>query len=287
MALSINGRRSVNGTATSESWRISLSVSWLICRLRPAPRSPCRRWRAYRRDLRRSLAALEVLMRRAVVAVRQRCPLARLALAGRRTATGDAAVERSSLDLLFDEADGGLDPLGHGPGDLRLHGDREVAADVLEEGAIRLREVVRIGGQALHRPLTRRKDVAAVLEVRLLVDVGVDQVLDRAIDRSRVLIHAVLNMEDPLVHESSSFSLKCAGSPFGSGKSFRIARAAEDSTTVPEPVTNVLSFVNRPRSLTLCTHRFASYTSAGDLARIRSSEPRLAGRADGRVGIAP
>src|SRR6476619_6949919 len=266
MSRAVNGRRSAIRNATSESWRFSLSVSWLICRLRPAQRSPCRRWRAYRRDLRCSLAALEVLMRGAVVAVRQRCPLAGLALAGRRTATGDTAVERSSLDLLFDEADGGLDTLGHGPGDLRLHGDREVAADVLEEGAIRLREVVRIGGQALHRPLTGREDVAAVLEVCLLVDVGVDQVLDGAIDRSRVLIHAVLNMEEPLVHESSSFSLKCAGSPFGSGKSFRIARAAEDSTTVPEPVTNVLSFVNRPRTSDVCTRIAQDHTSAGDLA---------------------
>src|SRR6478735_8686044 len=249
MSRAVNGRRSAIRNATSESWRISLSVSWLICRLRPAPRSPCRRGRAYRRDLRCSLPALEVLMRGAVVAVRQRGPLAGLALTGRRAATSDAAVEGSRLDLLLDEADCRLDALGHGPGDLRLHGDGEIAADVLEEGAIRLCEVVRIRGQALHRPLTGRQDVPAVLEVRLLVDVGVDQVLDRAIDRSRVLIHAVLNMEDPLVHESSSFSLKCAGSPFGSGKSFRIPRAAEDSTTVPEPVTNVLSFVNRPQVL--------------------------------------
>src|SRR4051812_11220864 len=218
MSRAVSGRRSAIRNATSESWRISLSVSWLIARPRPAPRSPRRRGRAYRRGLRCSLAALEMLVRRAVVAFRQRRALAGLALAGRRTAPGDAAVEGSGLDLLLDEADCGLDALRHGPGDLRLHGDREVAPNVLEKRAIGLGEVVRVGGQALHRPLTRGEHVAAVLEVGLLVDVGVDQVLDRAVDRSRVLIHAVLNMENPLVHGSWSISLKCAGSPLISGK---------------------------------------------------------------------
>ena len=112
-------------------------------------------------------------------------------------------VERAGLDLLLDEADRGIDALVDRPGDLRLHGDREVAPDVLEERPVRLGEVVRICGEPLHRPLARREHLAAVLELRLAVDVRVDQILDRAIDRSRVLIHAVLNVQDPFVHNVS------------------------------------------------------------------------------------
>ena len=56
-------------------------------------------------SLRGDLRALEVLVRRAVVALRQRRALARLALARRRLAAGDAAVERAGLDLLVDELD--------------------------------------------------------------------------------------------------------------------------------------------------------------------------------------
>src|SRR5215218_1509397 len=103
MSRAVNGRRSAIRNATSESWRISLSVSWLICRPRPASGGQRRRGRAYRRGLRCSLAALEMLMRGAVVAVRQRRSLAGLPLARRRAATGDTAVERSGLDLLLHE----------------------------------------------------------------------------------------------------------------------------------------------------------------------------------------
>src|SRR5262249_4342965 len=117
--------------------------------------------------------ALEVLVGRAVVALGKRRPLARLALARRRVAAGDSALERAPPDLLLDEPDGGADALVHGPRDLRLDGDREVAADVLEERAIRLREVVRVGGEALHRALTCRQHLAAVLELGRPVDVGV------------------------------------------------------------------------------------------------------------------
>src|SRR6188472_1180704 len=111
MSRAVSGRRSAIRNATSESWRISLSVSWLIWCRRPTP-VPAPPTRAYRRGLRRSLAALEMLVRRAVVAFRQRRALARLALAGRGPATGDTAVERSGLDLLLDESDRGLDALG-------------------------------------------------------------------------------------------------------------------------------------------------------------------------------
>src|SRR4051794_256490 len=143
MSRAVSGRRSAIRNATSESWRISLSVSWLT------------RGRAYRgvRLLGGDLGAIEVLVRRAVVAIRQRGALARLPLAGRRTAAGDAAVERALLDLVLDEPDRGVDAGGHGPRHLRLDGDREVAPDVLEEGLVRLGEVVRVSGEALHRSL--------------------------------------------------------------------------------------------------------------------------------------
>ena len=52
-----------------------------------------------------------MLVRRAVVAVRERRALARLALARRRVAARDAAVERAGLDLLLDEPDRGVDAL--------------------------------------------------------------------------------------------------------------------------------------------------------------------------------
>src|SRR3954452_7385969 len=97
--------------------------------------------------------ALEMLVRRAVVALRQRRALAGLALARRRAAAGDAAVEGARLDLALDEPDRRRDALAHGPGDLRLARDREVAADVLEERPVGLREVERVLGEALHRLL--------------------------------------------------------------------------------------------------------------------------------------
>src|SRR5918911_4491438 len=94
-----------------------------------------------------------MLMRRAVLAVRQRRPLARLALARGRAAARDAAVERAGLDLRLDERDGRRDALRHRPRDLRLRRDREVAADVLEERPLGLREVERVGRETLHRLL--------------------------------------------------------------------------------------------------------------------------------------
>ena len=57
-----------------------------------------------------------------------------------------------------------------------------------------------LSASPLHRPLARLEHLPAVLELRFLVYVGVDQVLDRAIDRSRVLIHAVLDMKNPFIH---------------------------------------------------------------------------------------
>src|SRR5690242_20406001 len=119
MSRAVSGRRSAIRKATSESCRISLSVSWLTF------------GRAYR-NLRSGFAALEVLMARAVVAVRERGALARLALSRGRPAACNTSVERSGLDLLLDEADRRVDSLRHGPRHLGLHRDREVPANVLE-----------------------------------------------------------------------------------------------------------------------------------------------------------
>jgi len=110
-----------------------------------------------------------------------------------RTQTA-AAVERARLQLLLDEPDCGAHALGHRPGDLRLRRDREVAPDVLEERPIGLRKVVRVRGEPLHRLLALLEHRAARLELRRPVRIGVDQVLDRAIDRARVLIHTGLKL---------------------------------------------------------------------------------------------
>src|SRR5579884_4067294 len=169
--------------ATSESWRISLSVSWDTL---PGTltRGGCgsHLWKSW--GGRASLgggARLEVLVRRAVVAVGQRRPLARLALARGRATAGDAAVEQPRLDLLLDEVHRRRHSLLHGPGHLRLGGDREVAADVLEQGAIGLREVERVRRQPLHRLLTGFEDGAAGLELGLPVGVRVDLILHRPV----------------------------------------------------------------------------------------------------------
>src|SRR5437773_12201932 len=99
-----------------------------------------------------------MLVRRAVLALGQRRALAWLPLASCRPAACDAAVEGACVDLLLDEFDRGRDAFVDCPGNLRLRRDRKVAANVLEEGAIGICEVVRILGQALHRLLARRED---------------------------------------------------------------------------------------------------------------------------------
>src|SRR3954452_4726127 len=142
-------------------------------------------------------------MRRAVIAFREGRALARLAFARRRAAAGDAAVERAGLDLLFDERHRGGDPFVNGPGHLGLHRDREVAPDVLEERLVGLGEIQRIRREALHRLLAIGEDPAAILEPLPLGNVGVDEILDRAVDGSRVLVHAVTKMADALVGQES------------------------------------------------------------------------------------
>src|SRR5436190_18426846 len=141
-----------------------------------------------------------MLMRGAVLAVRQRRALARLALARRRTAARDAAVQHARLDLLLDEPDGCRDALAHGPSDLRLRGDRKVTANVLEERAIRPRKIVRIAREPLHRLLACGQYELAVLELDFGRRVRIHEVLDRAVNRAGVLIHAFLEAADLLVH---------------------------------------------------------------------------------------
>src|SRR6266550_2724968 len=63
----------------------------------------------------RGCFCFEVLVRRAVVALRQRRALARLALARRRAAACNAAVERAGFDLVLDELRGRAHALLHGP----------------------------------------------------------------------------------------------------------------------------------------------------------------------------
>src|SRR5690242_5213918 len=158
--------------ATSESWRISLSVS---CDTR-ADTTAARLWiapvEACGRRLRRGFG-LQVLVGGAVVALRQRRPLAGLALARRGPAAGDPAVEQAGLDLLLDELDRGPHALLHRPRDLRLRRDGEEAADVLEQGPVGLREIEGIAGQPLHRLLAGDEHAAARFELRHPVGVRV------------------------------------------------------------------------------------------------------------------
>src|SRR5262245_41780499 len=131
-----------------------------------------------------------MLVRGAVLAFRERRALARLALARGRAAARDASVKGSGLDLRLDELDRGPDALAHGPGDLRLLRDGEVAADVLEEGPVGIREVARILGEPLDAVLACSENVASVFELLLDVYVWIDQVLDAAVNSSGVLIHS-------------------------------------------------------------------------------------------------
>src|SRR5437667_5314896 len=175
-----------------------VDIAWLVAldtSARAYPR-PGATTSALRGDAR---ACFQVLVRRTVVAVGQWGALARLSLARRRAAARNAAVERAGLDLRLDERARRRDPLAHSPGDLRLRGDREVAPDVLEEGALGLGEVERIGRQTLHRLLACLEHLAAVFDAGLGIDVRIYEILDRAIDRPRVLIHTGLDLHHSFV----------------------------------------------------------------------------------------
>src|SRR6476620_4079688 len=164
-----------------------------------------------------------MLVRGAVVAAGKRRALARFALAGGRLAAAHAAVEQPGLELRLDERDRRRDSLPDRPGDLRLCRDREVAADVVEERPVRSREVMRVMRETRHRLLALAEHSAPVLEARRLIDVGVDQILDRAVDRPRVLIHAGLQLRevglhtDPVSRPSFAFASGLQWSPRLSG----------------------------------------------------------------------
>ena len=92
-------------------------------------------------------------------------------------------VECSGLDLLLDERDRGAHAFADRPGDLRLRGDREVAADVLEERTVGPRKVLRVGREPRHSELALLEHGAARLESGPLIRIGIDQILERAVDR--------------------------------------------------------------------------------------------------------
>lgn len=143
-----------------------------------------------------------MLVRRAEVPPGERRSLACLALAGSGVATGDSAIQKAGFDLLLDEACRSADPFSNGPRDLSLSGNRKIASNVGEERSIRACEVVRIVREASHCVLALEKHRTTVLELRRLASVGIDQVFDRAIDRSRVLIHTRAKLCDLVVQTS-------------------------------------------------------------------------------------
>src|SRR5262245_40817899 len=149
---------------------------------------------------------LEVLMRRAVVATGKRRALARLALPGRRMTAGDPAVEEARLDLLLDERRRGADAFAHRPGHLRLGPDGEVPTNVREERTVGPCEVVRIVREPGHRALALLEHRPPVIELLLAGGVRVDQVLDGAVDRSRVLIHTRAKLGNVIVQGTYSIS---------------------------------------------------------------------------------
>jgi len=125
-----------------------------------------------------------MLVRRAIVALWERRALARLPFACRGAAARDASVEHARLDLLLDERDRGCHAFLHCPRHLGLRGDREVAANVLEEGPVRLGEIERILREPLHRLLALLQHGPAVLEMKLRGHIRVDEVLNRPVDGS-------------------------------------------------------------------------------------------------------
>src|SRR4051794_28598141 len=101
-----------------------------------------------------------MLVRGAVLAAGQGYPLTRRALAGARVATKWAPVEGHAraglaLDVFACKLDVTLDHPVHP----HLRVDGEERPDVVEERLGRLREVVPIGGEPLHRGLARAQEL--------------------------------------------------------------------------------------------------------------------------------
>src|SRR5881227_2871132 len=115
-----------------------------------------RRRRASRLRGRRGEVLLEVLVRRAVLAARQRHPLAGGALARARVAGERRAVEAHAfllalVDVLAGDPDVTVDRAVYA----HLGRHREVEPNVVEERSRRPREVVPVGGETLEGRLTR------------------------------------------------------------------------------------------------------------------------------------
>jgi hypothetical protein len=76
----------------------------------------------------------------------------------------------------------------------------------LEERAVGLREVERIARQPFHRLLALFEHRPAILEVQLGRHIRIDEVLNRPVDGSRVLIHTGLELGGVLLNHSISGS---------------------------------------------------------------------------------
>ena len=134
-------------------------------------------------------ALLEVLVRRAVLPIGQRRPLARLALAGRRLALVRLALARA-LELVEDVHDRRADVPVDRPVDAHLIRDREQMPDLREEALAGLREVLRVAGQPLDRRLAALQHPATGLLGGDGVGMRIDEVLDFDEDCAAEPIHA-------------------------------------------------------------------------------------------------
>ncbi len=182
----------------------------------------------------------QVLVRRAVLAVGKRRPLARLALPRRGATARHSPVERARLDLLLDELDRRADAFRHRPGDLRLVRDGEVAADVLKQRPVGVREVARVLGQPLDRLLAGREDGAAVLELFLDVGVRIDEILDRPVNGPGILIHAGEKVFLELLrHSVVPGPAKCLQMRVNIGLRSDLGSAGARSLTRPSSVTKL------------------------------------------------
>ena len=139
---------------------------------------------------------LEMRVRRAVLAARQRRALAGLALAGGGAAAGVGLVQPVELDL--DRCPGQADHALDRVEDARLLGDREVAADLLEEAAGGLREVARIAREPLHGRLRRLEHAPTRLGHTDGVRMRIDEVFELEIEGAAEAVHGCSLVTDGL-----------------------------------------------------------------------------------------
>src|SRR3954465_11732699 len=135
-----------------------------------------------------------MLVRRAVLAARQRHALAGGALAGARMAAQRAAVERDPLALAVVHELGG-DPhvaVDH-PVDAHLLRHREEDAYVVEERPRRPREVVAVAREALESALPRLKEMLPILAVGA-VAIGDDKWAELPIHGAAELVHTRVSL---------------------------------------------------------------------------------------------